>query len=244
MKLNFSLAILMLIPVFIVSAQTSENTNLTRDSFESIIRADENSPIVYSNRYEGIRGTPFLFEDWIAGELVLTNNSRFNEVEIKYDMMENNLLVLNGSGVAIYPSRTIIKSFHFTDNTGIHRSFINLAFVNYNLGPDSHSGYVEQLFEGNNRLIAKKIKYLKFVEARGAYSENKSYDEFRYSPAEYYWINNEGEVTLLKGGKKNILKALNDNGDLAGYAKNKGLNLKKENDLILLMTYFDTIYQK
>jgi hypothetical protein len=112
------------------------------------------------------------------------------------------------------------------------------------MGPEIQSGYVEQLYEGKNRLIAKKIKHLKFVEARGAYSENKSYDEFRYSPPEYYWIDNEGEVTQLKGGKKSILKALNDNGDLAGYAKNKGLNLKKENDLILLMNYFDTIYQK
>ena len=65
MKLNFSLAILMLIPVFIVSAQTRENSNLTRDSFESIIKADENSPIAYSNRYDGIRGTPFLFSLYI-----------------------------------------------------------------------------------------------------------------------------------------------------------------------------------
>lgn len=243
MKLNFSLAIFMLISGLTVSAQTRENSNLTRDSFESLVSADEISTIVYNNRYEGIRGTPFLFDDWILGELVLTDN-HFNEVEIKYDMMEDNVLIMNSSGIAIYPNKSIVKSFHFSNSEGEYRNFINLALVDYTLGPDGNSGFVELLYEGKNSLIAKKLKFLKRVEARGAYSENRTYDEFRYSPAEYYWINNEVEVTLLKGGKKNVLKALNDNGDLASYVKNTGLNLKKENDLILLMIYFDTIYQK
>ena len=35
MNHNFSLAILMLVPGSIVDAQTAENRNLTRDSFES-----------------------------------------------------------------------------------------------------------------------------------------------------------------------------------------------------------------
>lgn len=244
MKLNFSLAIFMLISGFTVSAQTRENSNLTRDSFESLVSADEISTIVYNNRYEGIRGTPFLFDDWIPGELVLTNNKRFIGVEIKYDMMEDNVLIINSSGIAIYPNKSIVKSFHFRNSEGVYRNFINLAHADYHLGPEGNTGYVELLYEGKNSLVAKNVKFLKRVEARGAYSENRTYDEFRYSPTEYYWINNEGEETLLKGGKKNVLKALNDNDDLATYAKNTGLNLKKENDLILLMIYFDTEYQK
>ncbi len=244
MKLNFSLAILMLFSGFTISAQTRENSNLTRDSFESIISADENSTIVYNNRYEGIRGTPFLFADWIPGELVLTNNKRFDEIEIKYDMMEDNVLIMNSSGIPIYPNKNIVKSFHFRNSEGVYRNFVNLALADYNLGADGNSGYVELLYKGKNSLVAKKVKFLKHVEARGAYSENKTYDEFRYSPTEYYWINNEGEATQLKGGKKNVLKALKDNGDLANYAKKEGLNLKKENDLILLMIYFDTAYQQ
>ena len=141
MKYNFSLTFLMLISGLIVSAQTIENSNLTRDSFENMVLGDVNSPIVYSNRYEGLRGTPFLSDDWVLGELVLKNNNRFNDIKIKYDMMENNVLVMSSSGKAMYPSKSVVMSFHFKNNEGVYRNFVNLALVDYDLGPDRKSGF-------------------------------------------------------------------------------------------------------
>jgi hypothetical protein len=240
MKQDLALAFFLLISVTIVQAQTEEKSNQTRDSFESLVKLGADNSIVYNNTYAGVKGSPFLFDHWITGELVLIKDSRFSDVKMKYDMVEDNVLVQNNSGKSIYPIKAIVKSFHLKDSLGHTYNYINLALAEYSSDFIKNFGFVEILYDGTNDLIAKRKKHLVHIDAKGGYSENKSYDEFRNSPSEYYWINKEGIATQLKRGKNNILKVLDENGDLASYVKKEKLNLKKEEDIILLFAYIDS----
>jgi hypothetical protein len=239
MKPTLALAFLLLISVIVVQAQTEEKSNQTRDSFESLVKLGADNSIVYNNTYAGVKGSPFLFDHWITGELVFIRDSRFSDIRMKYDMVEDNVVVQNSSEKSIYPTKAIVKSFHLKDSLGHTYNYINLALTEYSSDFIKDFGFVEILYDGTNDLIVKRKKYLVHTEAQGGYSDNKSYDEIRQSPAEYYWINKEGIATQLKRGKNNVLKLLDENGDLASYVKKEKLNLKKEEDIILLFAYID-----
>lgn len=241
MKQILALTLLLLLSVTILSAQTEEKNNQTRDSFESLVKLGVDNSIIYNNTYAGVKGSPFLFDYWSIGELVLIKDNSYIDVKMKYDMVEDNVLVQNNSGKSIYPTKAIVKSFHLMDSSGHTYNYINIALADYSSNLIENSGFVELLYDGTNDLIVKRKKFLKHIDAQGGYSENKSYDEFRNSPSEYYWINKEGIAIELKRGKNNILKLLDETGDLASYVKKEKLNLKKEKDIILLFAYIDSI---
>jgi hypothetical protein len=243
MKKHLIFVGLVLISELTLIAQSNREDLINRESFESLVKSVGNDATVFNN-YEGIKGTPYLFDFWIKGELVFSNDNRFNDVEMKFDLLEDNVLVKNKSGDALFLKKAIIKSFHLIDNTGNHHNYINLANTDYKFDAKRKSGFVEILHDGDNILVVKRSKHLKHMDETGGYSANKIYDEFRDDPPEYYWIDSKGDVAQLKGSKKSILKTLNDNGDLANHVKKERLSLRKEAGLISLMTYYDTKYKQ
>ena len=45
----------------------------------------------YDNAYEGVKGYPFLFEEWHNGTITLNDNSIVENIELIYDIYKNNL---------------------------------------------------------------------------------------------------------------------------------------------------------
>ncbi|MEN8250388.1 MAG: hypothetical protein ABFS32_15750 [Bacteroidota bacterium] len=224
-------------------AQEKQNFNDGRDSF-SIYASSKGNDLMAFEAYAGIKGTPFLVDTWSIGSIVLKNGDVFDNLRLKYDMNEDNVLVWDKTDKKIFPSRNITKSFNFTDSTGVSHFFINISEKEYKFEIGIDFGFFELLYNGKTKLLAKRKKYLHHVEPKGGYSDNKSYDEFRSESPKYYWVDNKGKLFELKKGKKNILNLLKDDGSLEAYIKKEKIKLNKEQDIVQLIQHYDTEYLK
>lgn len=201
-----------------------------------------NTVVVFNDTYEGVRGTPFYSDSWSKGTIVLIDDTRYEELELKYNMYEDIVLLKNKTGGAIIPNQSFIQEFHLEDSLGVDHKFIKIRFGDDKIYAEDMSGFFELLYDGENTFIVKRKKYMQPADYTGAYSANKPYDEFRESASEYYWIDKLGKITEFNKGKKNVLRALNDDGELAQFVREEKLALKNEKDLILLIAYFDSVH--
>ena len=226
--------------VFHGLGQSTTNNSITSETYENTLQSNGSSVLIFNNAYDGIKGTPYLSSSWSPGGLIMRNGAQYKDLEVKYDMLEDNVLVKDKTGSPIFLVHGSVSSFQYHDELGAEHKFINLS-ISDNANFNEMTGFFEILFKGNSSLYMKRSKYLKHVESLGAYSSNKSYDEFRDNPPEYFLINNEEEITKFYRGKKSLLNALNDDGSLATYVKKKKRNLKKDEDIILLMEYYNSL---
>ena len=224
-----------------VRSQNQQNSTLAKDSFESLWKSGSNTVLVYNNSYEGVEGSPFLFDFWALGEITLTSSIHFDSLRIKYNIVDDNIFVQNDLGKIIIPVKSLVQSFIIIDSLGNDYKFIKMPLISEKENAITKHGFFELLFDGKVKLLAQRKKYLKEADYQGAYSANRPYDEFRSQPPIYYWVNTSGVAVKLKKGKKGVLARLENNEVLANYVKKEHLDLKKEHDLIILISYLNDL---
>ena len=195
----------------------------------------------FNNAYEGVRGTPLLFEKWTKGTVILLNGDSLKGQDMNYDVFEDQLILLSKKENQIMiPIQGVIRSFILYDS-------LDKAYVFYNTLPDEETpesgkkGFYEVVYDDGYKLFAKHRKNFIKADYEGAYNTAKHYDEFKTDSKRYFLVNPDISFLELKGNKKSILKSLNDDGTLAKIINEKELNLKRESDLITLIIVINNI---
>ena len=80
----------------------------------------------FNNAYEGVRGTPLLFEEWRKGIVVLLNGDSLKDQDLNYDVYEDQLVLLSKkTNQAMIPIQGVIRSFVFIDSLDQKHVFYN-----------------------------------------------------------------------------------------------------------------------
>ncbi len=127
--------------------------------------------------YEGIKGTPYLFDDWKQGNIYLNDNTYINDVNIKYNIYTDDVLYLNStSGDSLIIDRSVIKSFEINDDNSGNM----LLFREISLRADKkeRNTFIKVIYEDKSKFIVKYTKTFIKADYKGAYSAGRKYDEY------------------------------------------------------------------
>ncbi len=190
--------------------------------------------------YEGIKGTPYLFDDWKQGNIYLNDNTYINDVNIKYNIYTDDVLYLNStSGDSLIIDRSVIKSFEINDDNSGNM----LLFREISLRADKkeRNTFIKVIYEDKSKFIIKYTKTFIKADYKGAYSAGRKYDEY-VDDYQYYIITNPDNPSKVKLNRKSVVKALSDREDkILAYMNEHNLNLDNEDDIIELMKYYDSL---
>lgn len=183
-------------------------------------------------RYSEIRGTPFLYDQWIKGSVSIPGGT-YIDMQLKYDVYGN----------ALYFNRND-QSFEFQDPV--------LAFTLMPVPGDSSSymyftkgmsaqglkedQYVQVLTEGKISLYKSDIKLLSELNEinRGIVQS--------FSKSSRYFALRNNLITLIKLNKKEIMALVGDHEkEVASFISLYNLSFKKERDIIALFEYYNTL---
>ncbi len=203
---------------------TEAEMNLQLLGTGSIVRS-------FDNRYEGVLGHPFLYDEWRAGGITLSG-IEYQDLQLKYDVYADEVIMKRSSGDSMIVTSGIIKRFNIE-----HRTFIYLVKVKQ-MDSKSDIGFFELLYEGKKVSLLKKLKKtLVQADYKGAYNAGNAYDEFKPAPHIYYVMKNSESLWRLKPKKKDISRVLDK--QVEAYISSQKLNLKKEDELVAVVKYFD-----
>lgn len=152
----------------------------------------------FDNRYEGVQGSPFLFEDWLVGKLTLNDSAVVQDrMTYKFELINNTIWLKLGTGEEriLYNKELLALELTAKDGTKYLIKKVRLPDITDN----NHFAIV--LFESENLTFVKDVKKVfrkSNLEDKGIVTVGKAYDWFE-DVAKYY----------IKTGTKSYFQEIN-----------------------------------
>lgn len=217
------LLILLAIPFLQLNAQTPINLNSGLDNlFLRVIEVADRDAI--SKEPTRIKGSIFLQDDFVAGE-VLTANARYENLKLKYNILDDVFHFSVGRQEMVLDPKSDLKMVKVDNKVFVVRYF--------DYKTRSLVGFVEQLTEGKYSLFAKKNIALRPGSPPKAL-DTKTTPPMYIRPGDTYYLGMpDGSLQKITNGKDVV--SILGNSKLADEAKNQKISLKKDEHLPALV---------
>ncbi len=189
---------------FFTSAQIPSSTEL-HSQFDQIGRSQRPSTVpIFDSRYEGVKGSRFTIEDYLAGEIWLTDGRHYTtELRYRFDEIENSIQVQYADGKELLLFNNYVTKLHLfnKDSTIIYRKDIIEG------EKDIHKLH-QVLFEGKNySLIKLPTRKVVRIDEKSALTIGRLYDQI--NPIYHYYFKTVNALFKeIKLKKKDIIKVL------------------------------------
>lgn len=188
---------------------------------------------IWRNQYSKVSGNQFFLSDNFTKGSLTFNGRRFNNLDLLYDIADDELILKGTSFPTIILNKEMVDSFSlFIQNHTYHI---------INTGNDSSSmlkGYINVLYAGPSTLY---VKYYKKIQPL---AEDGRLDLFY--PEHRIFLRIENEIFQL-GGRKRLLYLLSGRKtEIRDYIRRSRIKLKPKNpeSLIPLLKFYDDLKQQ
>lgn len=185
---------------------------------------------IWRNQYSKAVGDQFFLTSTFLKGSVTSNGRRFDNLDLKYDITNDELILRIESYPIIIMNKEMVDSFSLT--------FENRNYNIINAGNDTSAvlrGYVNVLYDGPSTLYVKYTKKIQPLAVDGRY------DQF-YQEHKIYL--RKGAEIVPVAGKRNLLNILEDKKkEIRYYLRSSRLKLKEKNPgtFIPILKYYDSL---
>lgn len=161
----------------------------------------------FDERYEGVRGTPLLFDNWVSGRVmfmddqVLEYDSVFN-----IDAVNSEILILLPSGNAVSVRTKRIREAVLNIDEQSHQ-FVPVVADRVTRLAENDFVLLEKLDCGDKIALYRwERKQFREADYKGGYSAERPYDE--YLAKAYYFFRIDGVFHEIKLKRRSVVKTL------------------------------------
>ncbi len=223
--MNYKLKLILFFGIVIANFNLFAQDNFQINEFRSYSRPE---------KYADVTGQPYLLKDWALGSVTTINKGFLKDAMLRYDEIENQVILKGKSGeeqILTLP----VKEFTITDaETSTLRTFRSgFSPSKFN----NETTLFEVLVEGKTTFLKRNNKTI---------SENKEYsgkiNRTVTDAIKHYLVVSNNEPVLIKLDPKAITTLLSDKeSELNTYIKANKLNVKKQDDAVKLIAYYNTL---
>jgi len=188
----------------------------------------------FDSRYEGVKGSPFIFEEWHSGEVFLSDKKRVFFNDMNYNSFQNEIVYLEVSS-----NRAMVINKYLVDFFCLYGED-TLTFVPLQLPGESDRIFAQVLYNRNS--LVYKIHKKEFLNANyeGGYSAERRHDEFVDKYDLFFRKHGEDVLYKVKRSKKYMISAFGeDSREISKFINTNKLKFKDERDIVTLMEYYD-----
>lgn len=183
-------------------------------------------------KYSGVRGTPFLFDEWTEGTVAVTRGT-YTGQKLKLDLYENKLYFEKEG--QMYEFKEDVQGF-----TLMPIAADSSSYLYFTKGPTAKgiegNQYVQVLAEGPISLYKVIAKALTEVNEINVGMVNT------FRTINRYYVVKGGQMQIIRLTKKELLPFLSDREEkVQAFLKVKNVSLNKEADAVSLLHYYNTL---
>ncbi len=184
------------------------------------------------------RGSPMMFEEWKSGELYFSTKTRKGNLRLNYNAYTDDIYYNNSDNKREY----IVLDKQYIDYMVLETGDPGkLMIMRKTLLPKTMEYvFMEVLYSGKLNLFLRISK--SYFEANtGQGYATRTYNEY-VKDYEYYFSGTDYIAYKLKTRKRPFLKIFGEDQDRIGnYMEENDIDLKKQEDLIRVFRYYDTV---
>jgi hypothetical protein len=226
-----SLIILFLCNAFIAQVRSQEQAAQTMSS------VNLNNAQTFDHRYQGVKGSPFILEEWNRGILYPSGAQPMEVGHINFDRYTSKLCFRKEpEGETYLINKYMIDSFRV-----IHASD-TLCFIRSRTPGSTDFIFLQRMYSGKVKLFMDHGKQFIKADYEQVYSADRRYDEFRDEPAFYLSFGEAGELLEVQKNKKQTAALFGDQSSrIMKFIKDEGIRLTDPADLVMLAAYADSL---
>lgn len=197
------------------------------------VATDINGSIINTKKYTELNGSVYFTDSWATGSVKFANGKSINKILLKYNQLSDEP-VFAGKNDMEYVFNDLVVEFSLNDTLSRTRLFRN-GFP----ATKQHSSraFYEILADGNIKLLKKNTKKVMLTkEFNSATSVQTVTDNI-----EYFLYADKGLIPFKKAELMKFLANFNENKSVLTneFVKKNKLNLKKEDDLVQIVNYYN-----
>ncbi len=202
---------------------------LTNASKAQVYLRDIQGRVIRETNFMGVIGSPFENDEFLIGNVMLSNDNEYEDVPLKYDIYNDVLYFKNTKDETLLSFVIPVKWFKIAGQTYL------------NGFPDIDS-YTKNTFYG---LVAgSKIKLL--CKVFKTISESRPYNspnvEKKFEGNKDYYILKEGKMYKFKPSKKDLLNLfVSEGAKIEEYIKQEKINFKNKEDLVKIIDFINLL---
>jgi hypothetical protein len=204
-----------------------------KDKTTSVPIADATDGNINFSEYTDLVGSPFYNPEWVRANVTLRNGIVLKDTLVRYSDLKDHLYTCASGNQYISFSKAVIEFLIFNPNGTL--SHFSIFPGN---GKFTDGAFFEILSDGDVKLLKKNVKTI---------SENRAgigtavFTRTVVDNIDYYLLI-EGKAIRIKRDKKSIETILkNKKAELNAYLQTNTLDLKKDDDMIKLIKYYNTL---
>ncbi|HYW97297.1 MAG TPA: hypothetical protein VE870_17015 [Bacteroidales bacterium] len=238
MKRNFLLVLstlLLTVPVFSQADDKPSSVLSIQDDISGLALGTSYNH-AFDNRYEGVEGTPFMNKDWENGGIYLLSGKFYNNLKLKLDAYNNNLIFQTNDGKDILLDKSLLDYFILTNNDGTELRKFKVVRTPEN--PLGH--YYQVLYDKDISLLLKYEKVYVKADYQKAINTNRRYDEFKTNKIWYIYKPGDQEPQKIKLNKREAKELFSGRSDVSNFISKNNLNMKSPEDWVELLTFISS----
>ncbi len=187
----------------------------------------DNAMELEEGRYEDIKGSPYLFSEFIKANIIDLENKEYKGIPLNFNGHTGNFEIKRGDKYInldekLYRQITI-------ESEGKEMEFFR------GIDPSAPNRFVQVLYTGKRLKIIRNFKVN--IQERKIEAPNKTMFIKRFIPIELYYIADTGQLQFVKLSKKGVAKVLGKG--VEQYAKKMKIDLGTEEGLIAGLKYYE-----
>lgn len=190
-----------------------------------------NSQGIDPDRYEDIKGEPYLFEEWKYGKTVNSKSEIIDSLLVNYNGYTHNLEVKKDETYIELDAYHYPLVVVYDDETGKE------IFLRRNTSQTLLNRYTRLIFSGLEFMVVEDFNTR--VETKRINDVGKIRDTNTFVNRKNYYIIKDNKAKLIKFKKASLLKLLGNEGELDNFLKQTRNKLKTEEDAIKLFQFFE-----
>jgi hypothetical protein len=196
-----------------------------------------NNAKAFDERYQGVRGSPFILEEWSGAILFPTGEPPLRVNYINFDRHTAQLCFRDTpDGQVKVINKYLIDSFMVIHPADTFR------FIRFKTPGSGDYIFLESVYEGKGILYLDHAKEFVPADYEQVYSSDRRYDEFKDQPVYYIKLEENGELLEVKRNKKITASLFGPySGEMLKYLKTEKISLVDRNHLVAMMQYYDRI---
>lgn len=212
-----------------------ESPLIVKDRLEKIASAVAGGPTIegFDNREMGIKGSPYLYDDWLSGKVIFMNGQSIENILLNFDL-HNKLLEVKMRHVVKVGRPEDIEAVEINYAPAETRRFIPVSMYHTEKN-EAAEGFAQVLYDGNIKLVKKTSLVIYKPNYRPSHDVGSQDIEIR----------KKEQIYLLEGGVLKEVKRSPDFGkwtkEVKAYSKENKLRAKKEEDLIRMVRFYDSL---
>ena len=184
---------------------------------------------------EPIEGSPYLYDDFRAGEIHMIDNTIISDVKLRYNAYNDNMEYLDNDTAYFIGARHLVKKVIINEEVFVLDSDPKT--------PDYRRCFFHQLTSGKVSLLCRYTVELKEEVSERAYREAIPW---RFERDEDRFFIKRGYQSLFEiGSRKNLCKTLGDHHEeLKSFVKKEKISCRDPEELVKLIDYYNLLEEQ